>query len=73
MFQCPKDECGHHYCEPCSKDHDCESRPPTPRLDLARYRRPEGEEEEASAAALAELEEAGRDRAVRAMVSGDEL
>eukprot|EP00969_Alexandrium_andersonii_P195983 8658135-Alexandrium_andersonii.AAC.1 len=50
MFRCPKDECGHNYCEPCSVDHVCDSRPPTPRLDLGRYRRPEGEEEEAAAA-----------------------
>eukprot|EP00969_Alexandrium_andersonii_P217964 9627656-Alexandrium_andersonii.AAC.1 len=33
----------------------------------------EGEEEEVAAAGLAELEEAGRERAVRGMVTGDEL
>eukprot|EP00969_Alexandrium_andersonii_P271024 11978794-Alexandrium_andersonii.AAC.1 len=73
MFCCPIDECGHNFCEPCSLDHDHGSRQSTPRLDPDRYRMPEGEEQEGAAAGLAELTEAGRERAVRGMVTGDEL
>eukprot|EP00969_Alexandrium_andersonii_P078940 3481240-Alexandrium_andersonii.AAC.2 len=67
LVGCAIDECGRKFCRACSVDHSHRPRPATTRLEPDRYLLPEVEEQQGVAEGVAELSEAGQERAKPAL------